>query len=193
MQCTAPPMLARICYHCTVALPFCELQSKSDNDSTRASVRDSRPDTAPQEQLPSLSEKNFPLSHMLIRLASKQRGPPSVRPLPHRALVGQSRRALPPIASHAARPRFPCRSPAFQSPAPLAPSSSVRRPSTSGAPCAELAMASRAHVSWRLMSSLAEPRVPTQRCSPSVPTPTTGIDRLRPSPLLYCKCMFQVF
>jgi hypothetical protein len=142
----------------------------------------------------SFRKKNkSPLSQMLSCLAPKQRGRSSVRPLPHRALVRQPRRALPPIASRTARPRFPCCSPAFQSPAPLAPSSSVRRPSTSGAPCTELAMAFRAHVPGRLMSSLAEPRVPAHRCSPSIPTPTTGIDRPRPSPLLVANVCFKCF
>jgi hypothetical protein len=67
---------------------------------------------------------------------------------------------------------------------------------------ADPAIAARTHVPWRLRSfslSQGHPRawpvlvVLARRCLPLGPTPTTGINWPRPSPVMCCKCMFQVF
>jgi hypothetical protein len=88
-------------------------------------ARDSHSDVAPQEQAPSLAKiKNkSPLTYLLIRHSMAIRLRPS--PLCTRRLP---RRALPPTTSRPITSRAACPS---QSPAPLAPSPSVRPPSPS--------------------------------------------------------------
>jgi hypothetical protein len=109
-------------------------------------------------------------------------------------------RALTPYAAHL-RPNHLRRSPMSQSPGPFAPSLSIRRPSSSGASqtppwplgrtchgASGLPWLSQGHP-WTLPVLV----VLARRGSPSNPTPTTEIDRTRPSPSLCCKCMFKCF
>jgi hypothetical protein len=168
--------------------------------------------------------KNPPLPHMLIRPApaliclsawrTKQRGRSSVRPFPHRALVGLPRRALP----H----HWPCRAlslPALLTYAAQLHPSHLRRslplrPSPIVVGCVvDPAMAAGAHVPWHLMSSPPEPRAPTsvpvlvvlaRRGSLLAPTLTGRINRPNlPSLMLHlyissvsdlldicCKCFY---
>jgi hypothetical protein len=144
-------------------------------------------------------QNKSPLPRMLIRLALKQRGHSSVRPLPPPC----ARRTVAPFPSLHHRPRHTPshlrRSPASQSPASLAPSPYVHRPSPLGVPLTPpwlmgrtcrgvssgLPPSSHGHSrAWSVLVVLAHRR------SLLDPTPMTGIDRHRRSPPLRCKCIF---